>query len=413
MINDMEIVRPTQLLDKGLPIPFLEGKYVVDQGWCAVITEGGAFKEILPPGMHYLGRYRLFHDIKAIAVDTRIKNLTVSTTREFSIAQPVPVEVNLDLSVEYRVADPLRVATEITSPLTGLFDRVIQAVRGAVVNASIDEIRTQGEGIARSALQRLQAMQLRVTLGLEVMNVLTTSIKATDVGNDALAQLQMGQFTKVQDWRVDNAIMQQTQVTPQWLMINRPELYAQLMAGNQEIIKEMVDKGLVDPAGFLNQPTNAPAYNPANFLSGMGIPGLNPPNLPNVPNNTPVQSPQGSVPQLSGGMPTGGGSKDIHSRMREELPYLEKLPGVRLESKAGADNRGIPDGSYNLRIRMPRSSGGEIIIYFTCDHSFPQTPPLMDVEIGGESTPFQSAILRRWNGQYLVEIVREIKQYFG
>lgn len=406
LLNNLEIVKPTQLLDKGLPIPFLEGKYQVDQGWCAVITEGGAFKEILQAGTHFLGRYRMFRDVKATAIDLRIKSLTVSTTREFTIAQPVPVEINLDLSVEYRVSDPRRVATEITTPLTSLFDRIIQAVRGSVVYANVDEIRTQGEGISRATLQRLQAMQLPTILGLEVLNVLTLSIKATDAGNDALAQLQMGEFAKVQDWRVENAILQQTQVTPQWLMINRPELYAQLMAGNQEIIKEMIDKGLLDPAGFLNQSANAPANNANQLLSGYGLPGV--PGMPGLPPPQSFQNPNTLTPPQPDSV-----AKDIHSRMREELNYLEKLPGAKIESKPGTDHRGIPDGSYDLRIRIPRSSGGEIVIYLVCQAGYPQSAPAMDVEINGESTPFQSATLRRWAGQYLVEIVREVKQYFG
>jgi len=406
LLNNFEIMKPTQLLDKGLPIPFLEGKYLVDQGWCAVITEGGAFKEILSPGTHFLGRYRMFRDVKATAIDMRMKTLIVSTTREFTIAQPVPVEINLDLSVEYRVADPRRVVTEVSTPLTSLFDRVIQAVRGSIVYATVDEIRTQGEGIARATLQRLQAMQLPTIIGIEVLNVLTTSIKATDTGSDALAQMQMGQFQKVQDWRVDNAILQQTQVTPQWLMINRPELYAQLMAGNQEIIREMIDKGLLDPAGFLNQPSNAPGYDPTRILEGYGLGGL--PGLPGVTAPMGQPSPNTSAtPQLT------GGGKDVHSRMREELNLLDKISGIRVDQKPGTDERGIPDGSYDLRIRVPRSSGGEIVIYITCQATYPQLPPILEIEVNGESTPFQSAILRRWTGQYLVEIVREVKQYFG
>jgi len=415
LINNNEILQPTLLLDKGLPIPFLEGKYQVDQGWCSVITEGGAFKEILQPGTHFLGRYRMFRDVKATAVDLRIKSMMVSTSREFTISQPVPVEINLDLSVEYRVADPRRVVTEITTPLTSLFDRVIQAVRGSVAYANIDEIRTQGEGIARAAFQRLQAMQLPEVLGLQVFNVLTTSIKATDAGNDALAQLQMGQFTKVQDWRVDNEIMRQSQITPEWLMINRPELYAQLMAGNQQIIKEMVDKGLMDPAAFLNQAGNAPMSNPMQLLSGFGMPGTANSGMFGLPANAQqANTGQQGAPNSSQAVPQlGGGTKDVHSRMREEINLLQKQPGAKTESKPGVDANGIADGSYDLRIRVPRNSGGEIILYFTCPSTFPQTPPVFEVEINGESMPFQSAILRRWTGQYLIEIVREVKQYFG
>ena len=171
---------------------------------------------------HIFGTFKWGREVKATVVNVRLNTLTVSTTREFTISQPVPVEINLALSIEYQVVDARRVATEITSPLTCLFDRVIQSVRTAVVYATIDEIRTQGEGIARATLQRLQAMQLPKTLGVEIFNVLVTTIKDTDAGSSALASQQMKEFTTVRDWQLDSMITQQSRVTPEWLMIHRP-----------------------------------------------------------------------------------------------------------------------------------------------------------------------------------------------
>lgn len=407
LINDFDIIRPAQLLDKGLPIPGLTGRYVVDEGWCAVISEGGAFREILGPGQHLLSKYSFWRDVKAIAIDMRIQTLNVSTTGEFTIALPVPVQINLNLSVEYRVSDPRRVAMEIRTPLTSLYDRVIQAVRGVVVNATIDEIRKQGEGIASAALQRLQAMHLHTVLGIEIFNVLVTSIKETD---GALAAQQLKEFTTVRDWQVDSMMTQQSQVTWEWLLRHRPEIAQQMISTHGMLAKEMIDKGLLDPAGFLNQPVGGfgqtpGQLNPANLLGGFG--GFGAGGTPGLP---------GQQPQLPGQSPIAGhlpASTDIHARMREEVSYLEKLPGARIETKPGTDSQGIPDGSYDLRIVMPRSSGGRIIIYCVCPTGYPQAAPTIEVEIDDQPTPFQSAALRRWSSQYLVEIAREAKQYFG
>jgi Membrane protease subunits, stomatin/prohibitin homologs len=399
LINDFDVIRPQQLLDKGLPLPFLSGRYVVDEGWNAVITEGGAFKEILGPGTHFLEKYHFFRDVKASAVNIKINTMTVSTTREFTIQKPVPVEINLDVAVEYQVKDPRRVATEITTPLTSLYDRVLQAVRSAVVFATVDEIRTQGEGIAQATMQRLQAMQLPKVLGIEIFNVLVTSIKATDTGSDVLAQQQMSEFTRVRDWQLDSAIVQGTQITPQWMMINRPEIYAQIMAGNFQVVKELIDKGLLDPAAFLNQASGAPSFDPSRLLGGFGTPGM---------------------PSQFGGNPTmpiitdqGSAEKDINARIREEVGYLKNVPGASVENKPGQDDDGVPDGSFDLRVTLPRASGGTMTVYIACPKGFPITAPTLDVEVDGEDAAFQSAVLRRWSGQYLVEIVREAKQYFG
>jgi hypothetical protein len=248
-------------------------------------------------------------------------------------------------------------------------------------------------------MQRLQAMQLPKVLGIEIFNVMVTSIKATDTGSDVLAQQQMSEFTRVRDWQLDSAIVQGTQITPQWMMINRPDIYAQLMAGNFQVVKELIDKGLLDPAAFLNQASGAPSFDPSKLLSGFGSQGL--PGQFGGNTGMPMIAEQSSM------------EKDINTRIREEVNYLKKLPGANVENKPGQDDDGVPDGSFDLRITMPRASGGTITIYITCPKGFPVNPPTIDAEVDGEDAPFQPAVLRRWSGQYLVEIVREAKQYFG
>jgi len=257
LISDSEIVRPPLVLEKGLPLPFMSNKYEIDEGWVAVMSVGGAYAETLQAGTHFLAKYPFARGLKAIQVNTRLNHLTVSTLREFTIAQPVPVEINLDVSVEYRVVDARRVALEINHPLTSLYDRVLQAMRGAVVDANVDEIRRQGEGIAMTTLRRLNAMRLPDTLGVEVLNVLVTSIKATDAGNDALARLQFDHLQKVEAWKLDSFMTQNSRVTEEWMIIHRPEIYREIKAGNFALLKEMIDKGLLAPEAFLNERANS------------------------------------------------------------------------------------------------------------------------------------------------------------
>lgn len=422
LINDFELVRPPRLLDKGFPLPGLEGRYVVEEGQCAIITEGGAFKEILDPGNHFLGKYHFWRDIKAIPVDTRLKTLAVSTTREFTIDQPVPIQINLDLSAEYQVVDPRRVAMEIGQPLTALYDRVIQAVRGAVVYATIEEVRKQGEGIARIALQRLQAMKLLLAIGMEVRNVLVTAIKATDAGTDVLAAQQLKEFTTVRDWQLDASMMAQSRITPEWLAVHRPEIYQQILAGNQALLKEMIDKGLYDPAGVLAQPAGAAGAtlsDPLRAFNSLAFPGLQAPAAGATPGTAPYGQPSGyGQPALGPGaqaqLPPGSPPPDGRTRINEEIGYLQSMPGASVENSAGVGADGSPDGSYFIKIDLPRSSGGRLTLYLECSARFPAAPPTLQVELDEQETPFQSAVLRRWTGQqYLVEVAREAKQYFG
>lgn len=407
-INNREILTNAESLAKGciLPIPGFVNTIVIDDGWCAVMQEGGAFKDILGPGTHYLTRYNYFRQLKATRVNMKINTMTVVTKGEFTIAQPVPVTIDLDLGIEYQVKDPRRVALEIQQPLTNLFDRVIEAVRGAVVHANVEEIRRQGEGIAANTLKRLQALQLPRVLGIEVYHVSVNTIKAKDTADDALAQQSMKELTAVRDMQLDNVLSAGTNINMNWIMLKHPELAAQIMAGNLEVVKELIDKGLMDPAGFLNQPAAGQQPGVGQLLGGMGMPG--------IPGLSGGQQPAAGPQLMSGGQqPPSQAGKDIHARMREEIDYLERLPGAKVETQPGTDDRGIPDGSYDLRVTLPRISGGSLVVYLTCSASYPKALPAIDVEVDGQDTPFQSNILTHWTGQYLVELVREVKQYFG
>jgi len=402
LVNDYDIVRPAQFLDKGLPILGLASHYTVEEGWRAVITEGGRWRETLDPGTYSLDRYSMWHDVKATLVDVRSQSLLVSTAREFAIAQPVAIKINLDLSVDYRVVDPRRVALEVKTPLTNLFDRVLEAVRSIVSYATYDEIQKNGEGIAAATLQRLQAMQLPKVLGIEVLGVHVTRIEATDAGADALAQQQMREYGTLRDWQLDAMMTQQSQVSWEWLLRHRPEIAQQLLATHGELAKELINRGMLDPSALLSRPVGSSGQvDPAGLLGALGIGSM-------------LLGASGSThrPALSAGGQSPPAA-DIHTRVREEIALLEKLPGARVEARAGTDRHGVPDGSYDLRVTLPRTSGGQITLYLTCLARYPQAPPALSVEVDGQELPFDSAIVRAWSGQYLVEIAREVKQRCG
>lgn len=381
LIDNFEIVRPPVLLDKGLPLPGLSGKYVVEEGCVAVITVGGNYKEILNPGTHSLRRYSMWREVRAINVDMRMHTLTVSTSREFTIDQPVQVQIDLDLAVEYRVCDPRKVALELQTPLINLYDRVLQAVRDVIVRATRDEIRTRGENLARTTLQRLQEMQLSKQIGIEVLNVLVTTIKVLDTAGDVIATQQLKEFETIRDWQTDSAITQNSQLTWEWLVRSRPEIAQQLIAIYGEMAREMIDKGWLDPARFLNQPVGKNTSE----LPGAATPGA-----------------------------TIIGSNDIHARMSEEIRLLKNLPGAKVEARPVTNEDGIPNGSYNVRVQIPRNSGGVLTFYFACLKEYPQQAPVLEVEVDEQPTPYQSEVLSRWSGhQYLVEIVRDLQHRFG
>ena len=401
IIDESDLVHFDQLLNRGIPLPLLGGKYEVKEGFRAVILVGGNYEETLNPGFYHLSKYQMFRDIRAIVVDLRTKQLNITTSREFQIDKPVPVQLNLDLTLEYKVSDPRKVALEIDLPLHALFDRVIEAARPIVSNSNIDEIRRMGEGIAQKTLLRLKSMQLNKTIGIEVLNVLVTSITALDAGDDVLSQQGLDEYRRVRDWQVDTEMLRQSQMSPEWLIANRPEIYQQLIAGRTEIIRDLIDKGLIiDPASVLNSPLNTEHNSPSSLIDSL-IPGIS-------TNNSQITDPNRKLLENIANTTT-----DIHSRMKEEYIYLEKLPNTNVKMEPVLDNNGIPEGTYKLLIETSSSSGKNVVCYIFCDSDYPAIPPSVDIEVDGEDTPFESSILRHWKRNYLVEIVREAASFVG
>lgn len=404
-VDNTIIKKPAVTLERGL-LPGFQGKYVVDEGWVAVVTEGGAYRETLQPGHHSLGRYKYRRDIRMTNVNTKIQTVSVITSDEFKIQQsvagqmPLIFDVDLSLSIEYQVSDPLRVAMEIERPVTALFDRVIQAARDGVSYVGINEVRAGGGIIARTIQQNLQGMNLPKTIGMEVLGVFVTSIQATDSGEDALARTAWENFSAINEWQRDAYMTQNSQVTWEWLLINQPQIAQQYIAQYGDLAKTMIEKGMLNTAGFLNAP---PGSIPSVSTPGMGNIFSGFPGLPGPP------TAQG---QLSAG--AGVAPADPHARMRQEKEYLEKIDGAKVDMKAGMDSHQTPDGSYMVRLMMPRTSGGLIQVFFDCSPRYPLEAPDVTVLVDDQPTQFQSAALRGWRGgEYLVEVARDVRNYFS
>lgn len=400
-INDGDIVNSEQILDKGFPLPLLSGKYEVKEGYKAIILVGGVFEEILSPGFYYLSRYSMFRNVRSILVDMRVKQLHVKTSREFQIKYPASVQVDLDLTAEYKVVDPRIVAIEYESPLQSFYDRIIAAASPVISTSSIEEVRTGGEEIGQKIFQRLKADHLEKLIGIEVFNIVVTTIKALDAGEDILAQDQTERYFGYQDLQFREMLRRKVPDFLDRLEIegNKDDLIKAYLDDKTRIYLKLLEEGGIDPASFLNQAAGNPGVD-SNQLSQSLSPFLPQSNRD-----------QGGQPKLSESTMTQ--PQDIHSRIKEEVEFLKKLPGAAIEVKLGRDEDGIADGSYNLRVEVPSTSGEKLTCYIHCNTNYPNEVPIIETEVNGEEIPFESSILRHWNKQYLIEIIREVLSYRG
>ena len=424
-IDESSLVRVEQLLDKGIPIFFLAGKYQVKEGFCAVLTEGGVYRETLGPGFYYLNKYKFFRDLRATIVDLRTKSLSIETKRKYQIRYPIPIQIDLDLSVEYKVTDPRIVALEYEEPLKALFDRVNQAIDPIMSVATHDEVLSRRNEFAQRILRSVQSEQYGRSLGIEVKNIIVTHLKALDAGKDAIGQRQAAEMNRIRDAQIEAYILQNSPMDMRIMLLQAsPDQRI-------ELLKEIADQGYLSSEGMtLYAPSNMSGQSGNQALMGL----LGGGNFGGVPGQYPGQNQygggfgqqggmggmggmpgqyQGSAPQLPGGTVGIGQQPGGQNRMVTEVNYLKTLPGADVQIKTGKDSNGLPTGDTHIMVTLPKVSGGTITCYFCCDSNFPNTPPFFSVEVDGFDYPFESATMRTWRGNYLIEIVREVLSGVG
>jgi hypothetical protein len=315
---------------------------------------------------------------------------------------PAPVE--LDMSVIFQVVDARRVATEIGTPMTRLYNDVFNAARGVINHATANEIRMGYETIASMVFTRLKGMNIRSRLGIEVKDLTVTRLD-----EETVTIFEIKDWTTIQEANLKAWIIQNTPISLQYLYIEHPEIIETIIKQQGALLQEYVKQGingfelLPSPTEMLIRLGVLPAGHGSNYTDTIAassyLPGSSTTYLPSSLNQPAVHS----QPQ----------PKSPHDRMQEEIDYLKTLPGSRVVSTAGLNDDHIPDGSYVLKVDLPRSSGGKIEICITCSTDYPASPPDLTIEVDGQYALYDSDIIRRWNRNYLIEIVRDIQRYAG
>jgi hypothetical protein len=400
LIDNTEVIQGPLPLERGWPFFGMGNSFQINEGWQGLLLGNGTVRQILWPGRYQLNQFPGWQELTAVLVDTRERELSVSTTGEFTILQPMPVTIDLDLSVEYQISDPRRVALEIHRPLTSLYDRVITAARDAVAFVDINDIRRNSSMLVQQIMRNLEGQKLHDYLGISILNVLVTRIKAGNIdSNDGLGQIDMEGYKRLREWELENHILQNSQMNMEWLIMHRPEIAQQLLQQQAELNRLIIER-TGNPNAIMN--------NPAQLLnSSSSFPNLFGPNQP-TSNPAPQFLPNQNQSLLSAN--TKQTTPDIHSRMREEHQHLTTgIAGCVVKMRSGVDNAGIPNGSYDLFVKFPSASGQNIEVEILCPAQYPQVPPSsINVYVNNQQLSFRSNVVARWNGHYLIEIMHEV-----
>jgi hypothetical protein len=114
----------------------------IGAGYVGLLVKNGQLVRKLEPGRHFSFALPFLEQCHVVLVDTKIRNLEVSSQGDFlSKDQYV---VNVSLSVMYQVIDPKRVALELSDPI-GSLTSAVKDLLGVVINdLTLEQLLRQG-----------------------------------------------------------------------------------------------------------------------------------------------------------------------------------------------------------------------------------------------------------------------------
>ncbi|NJL54009.1 SPFH/Band 7/PHB domain protein [bacterium] len=370
----------------------------VYEGRAVVVLANGRIHEVLYAGGYHALSFPMTKRIDVYSVNMRERTLDIETKDEFTLfyvtptGEKLPVKVDLDMAVTYQVANPERVTVEVDRPITMLYDAVLESIRSIVSSyGKYHDFLSGGQG-GHMVLQQLQNRGVEEILGLRVANVQITRL----AGAEELDQMFLSGFIKEQTAGVDakaEAIKQRnqlaldleravndrdiarlTELTPQYVLQHRPDLYPQLfgdraqtdalrMQSLMEIFKLNPALGSAGGGSFqeaLQYMLTGTVSTPTSTSS------VHPPSLP--------RPPLGAA-----------------ARLQEEVRILQ-ANGLGNNISLREDT-----GVYYVTVNLQNNQGETLNLYFMCSPQYPHEAPSMFLEYNGQETNYQPDMLTNWS----------------
>lgn len=252
-------------------------KTYVNEGEAAVVVLDGEYHRTLPPGPVYLSKYPKFKQCKISFVNTRDRQLIVSSTDELIIRYPAPTKLDLSVIVTYRVVTPHIVALETVTPLQTLAAFTLETMRQAVQRVEIDDFVSGGKATTRM-LDLLRKRELPARLGIEVVDLSIHHIGGYEYTQRLLDNLFLHRFrTESQQFqkflegqseisRQFNAAYEQRDIArlidlvPEYLALHNPGLFNIIFKDRQptqelrlQALVEIIRMGIFSPISELPQ----------------------------------------------------------------------------------------------------------------------------------------------------------------
>ncbi len=182
---------------------FLSGLYIVNPAEQAVILRFGHFAEVQQPGLHWMARFidtRYAVDVQKIySFSLQGDFLTKSSEQSDLPNQVAPTDiaqnntsdksknlVNVELSVQYRVADPRAFLFNVVNPDDTIKQVADGAISDVIGQMKLDEVLTTGrEFLSSGVLDRIKHILGGYNTGLAVVNVTLRRVMAPEQVKEA------------------------------------------------------------------------------------------------------------------------------------------------------------------------------------------------------------------------------------
>ncbi|MGM0520666.1 MAG: FtsH protease activity modulator HflK [Pseudomonadota bacterium] len=170
---------PALLIIVALAIWAASGFYLVDQSERGVVLRFGKYQETVMPGLQW--NPPLIDDVRMVNV-TRVRSLTQTKsmlTRDENI-------VEVEISAQYRVADPRNYVLNVRDPNLSIANALDSSLRHVVGGTDMIEILTSGrEVLGSSVASRLQNYLNTYGIGIALQTINIESTAAPDPVIDA------------------------------------------------------------------------------------------------------------------------------------------------------------------------------------------------------------------------------------
>jgi hypothetical protein len=299
------------------------GSQLVRQGTVAVVLRNGRVQDIIQPGRKFMLRLP-FQKVEVMLVDTKIRNLNITSQGEFLTVDQW--RVNVSLWVSYRVVNAAYIAVEYAEPVHALYSTV-KDLLGQVINRhDFSALSQMGRQVLRQQVLG-GSPQVEQTLGITLTDVRVDDLTLPERVGVAFDERQVAQMEgEAAQWRLRG----------KWQ--DMPD----------SVKRSHMQERLVEGAMFVNPPLPG-------AVMGSGAPGV-----PQVPGAAPgvlppgAQVVNGQVPRthmLSGEV---WGQLVVVSGPKQGVVFPLRQPTVTV-GRAGDNNVVLQDAStsgHHARIEL-------------------------------------------------------------